>query len=139
MIHFSRVGHKLKSRAHRTRVLACFLHGAAERELDLVEAAGWVTQSGSRAWVAGCVIGKADPTRGNGAVVHFGRDGGHDHTGPLWPVHNTIVTPHVSPVVELSGEAARACLEGNLIWDKGRRRPGQSLAETRSAAKRGFV
>lgn len=139
VIHSSRVGHNLKSRAHRTRVLACFLHGAAERELDLVDAAGWTTQPGSDAWVAGCVIVKADPTRGNGAVVHFGQDGGQDHTGTLWLVHNTIVTPHVSPVVELSAPAARAWLEGNLIWDKGRRRPGQRLIETRGAAKRGFV
>ena len=85
------------------------------------------------------MIVKADPTRGNGAVVHFGQDGGQDHTGTLWLVHNTIVTPHVSPVVELSAPAARAWLEGNLIWDKGRRRPGQRLIETRGAAKRGFV
>ncbi|MCX7866017.1 MAG: right-handed parallel beta-helix repeat-containing protein [Limisphaera sp.] len=135
VIHSSRVGHNLKSRAHQTRVLGCYLYGAAERELDLVDAAGWTTRPGSHAWVVGCVIVKADPTRGNRAVVHFGQDGRHDHTGTLWLVHNTIVTPHVAPVVELSAPGTSAWLEGNVVWDGGRRRPGQRLVEVRSGAE----
>jgi len=32
-------------------------------------------------------------------VIHFGQDGGKEHNGILWLVHNTIVTPFISPVV----------------------------------------
>lgn len=134
VIHSSRVGHNLKSRAHRTQILGCYLHGAAERELDLVDAPDATTRPESHAWIVGCVIVKADDTRGNRAVVYFGQDGGQDHTGTLWLVHNTIVTPHVAPVAELSAPGVAAWLEGNVVWDGGRMRPGQRLVEARSGA-----
>ncbi|NGO39010.1 hypothetical protein G4L39_06315 [Limisphaera ngatamarikiensis] len=118
-ISHARTGHNLKSRAHRTLVLGCGLFEAAERELDLVDAAGWTTREGSDAWIAGCVIVKARNTAGNRGVIHFGRDGGHDRTGQLRLVYCTIVTPYAAPVVLLSSPGASAWLEGNVFGDAG--------------------
>lgn len=119
-VHSARTGHNLKSRAHRLWVLACYFHDAAERELDLVDAAGWTTRAGSDAVVAGCVLVKAVQTRGNREVIHFGQDGGHDRVGRLELLYNTVVSPHRAPVVILSAPGANAWLEGNVIWDMGR-------------------
>ncbi len=47
---------------------------------------------------------------------------------------NTIVTPFISPVVELSAPKASAELVGNLIWDGGQRQNGQKLIAVRAGA-----
>ena len=46
-------------------------------------------------------------------------------------MHNTIVTPFVSPVVDLSSAPARAVLIGNIIDDGGRLRRNQLLGDGR--------
>lgn len=64
-------------------------------------------------------------------MIHFGQDGGRDHDGTLYLVHNTIVTPFISPVVDLSSAKARAVLRGNILDDGGRTRNNQVLGDGR--------
>ncbi len=138
-VHSSLTGHNVKSRAHRTAVIACYVHDSANREFDLVDARGDTTAPGSDAVLAGNIIVKAPQCRGNRAVIHFGQDGGHDHTGTLYLVHNTIVTPYISPVVTLSAPGARAALYNNIVWNGGAEQHGQVLVDARgsSAGERG--
>ncbi|MFO1489760.1 MAG: right-handed parallel beta-helix repeat-containing protein [Kiritimatiellia bacterium] len=126
-VHSSLTGHNVKSRAHRTLVTACYIHDSANRELDLVDGKGDTTAPGSDAVLAGNIIVKNPECPGNRAVIHFGQDGGHEHDGTLYLIHNTIVTPFVSPVVQLSAPKARAQLFNNIVWDGGRHRNGQVL------------
>jgi len=132
----STTGHNVKSRAHYNRIEACFVHDAANREFDLVDAPGNTDVEGSHAVLLGNVIVKAGPPvmKGNRAVLHFGQDGGGDHRGTIHLVHNTIVTPYLSPVVELSAAGAEARLINNLLWDAGAGRKGQVLVAARAGA-----
>jgi hypothetical protein len=126
-VHSSLTGHNVKSRAHRTSVLACYIHDSANREFDLVDAQGDTTSPGSDAVLAGNLIVKARNCAGNRGVIHFGQDGGKEHDGTLYLIHNTIVTPFVTPVVTLSSGQARAQFFNNIVWDGGARQPGQQL------------
>jgi hypothetical protein len=138
-IHSSLTGHNVKSRAHRTTVLACYIHNAANRELDLVDAKGDTTVSGSDAVLAGNVIAKAQNCTGNRGVIHFGQDGGNDHNGALHLLHNTIVTRYIGPVVELSADMARVKLVNNIVWDGGANQRGQVLVSGRKSTEPGHV
>jgi hypothetical protein len=60
-------------------------------------------------------------------VIHFGQDGGGERNGTLYLIHNTIVTPFISPVVDLSSRDAKAELIGNIIDDGGKLRRNQVL------------
>jgi len=135
----ARTGHNLKSRAHRTRVWGSLLIGAAERELDLVDAAGWTDRPGSDVWVAGCVIVKAQVTRGNRGVVHFGRDGPADRMGQLWMLYNTVITPHAAPVVTISCPKASVWMEGNLFAGGGAASGRRLLVEVPGGPAEGRV
>ena len=126
-VHSSLTGHNVKSRAHRTQVFACYIHDSANREFDFVDAQGDTTVPDSDAVLAGNLIVKARRCTGNRGVIHFGQDGGQEHDGTLCLVHNTIVTPFVSPVVTLSSGKARTQLYNNIIWDGGARQRGQQL------------
>ncbi len=126
-VHSSLTGHNVKSRAHRTVVFACYVHDSANREFDLVDGKGDTTAAGSDAVLAGNIIVKAKGCAGNRAVIHFGQDGGNEHDGTLHLIHNTIVTPFISPVVHLSSAKARAQLVGNIVWDGGASQDGQVL------------
>jgi len=129
-VHSSLTGHNVKSRAHLTRVIACYIHDSSNREFDLVDAKGDTTAPLSDAVLAGNIIVKARNCRGNRAVIHFGQDGGNEHDGTIHLVHNTIVTPYISPVVHLSAGRARASLTNNIVWDGGQRQNAQKLIET---------
>lgn len=129
-IHHVRRGHNIKSRAHFTRVEYSYVHHSANREFDLVDATD-TTRPGSHAVLLGNIIVKDPQSQGNRAVVHFGQDGGREHDGTLYLVHNTIVTPFISPVVDLSSAKARSVLFGNIIDDGGRRRNNQVLGQAR--------
>lgn len=133
-IHGSVTGHNVKSRAHHTRVEYCYVHGAANREFDLVDAAETACPE-SHAVLLGNVIVKDPQCRGNRTVIHFGQDGGREHDGTLWLVANTIVTPFVAPVVDLSAPKAGARLVGNLVSDGGQRQSQQKLLGTRNGAR----
>ncbi len=126
-VHSSLTGHNIKSRAHKTIVHACYVHDSANREFDLVDAQGDTTTPGSDAVLAGNVIVKARHCSGNRGVIHFGQDGGKDHDGTLYLLHNTMVTPYVSPVVLLSSGKAHVQFFNNLIWDGGGQQSRQQL------------
>jgi len=135
-VHSSLTGHNVKSRAHRTQIFACYVHDSANREFDFVDAQGDTTAPDSDAVLAGNLIVKARHCAGNRGVIHFGQDGGREHDGTLYLVHNTIVTPFIAPVVTLSSDKARAQLYNNIIWDGGTRQRGQQLV---NAAKQTYA
>jgi len=133
-VHSSITGHNVKSRAHVTRVDYCYIHDSANREFDLVDARGDTTAAGSDAVLVGNIIVKDPKCEGNRTVIHFGQDGGNEHDGTLWLVHNTIVTPFVSPVADLSAAKAGAKLVNNIIWDGGSGQRNQELVKLSKAA-----
>jgi hypothetical protein len=113
-VHHSLTGHNVKSRAHVTRVEYSFIHDSANREFDLVDDEE-TAQPESHAILVGNLIVKAKEMEGNKAVIHFGQDGGGEHDGTLFLVHNTIVTPYETPVITLSAPAAKARAIGNVV------------------------
>jgi len=131
-VHSSLTGHNVKSRPHLTRVIDCFIHDSAAREIDLVDEAGNTDLPGSDALVLGNVIVKSKDNLSNHTVVHFGQDVGHDRTGTIYLAHNTIVTPFISPVVDLSTPHVRACFIDNLVWDGGSGQKNQLLVKNRT-------
>lgn len=133
-VYSSLTGHNVKSRAHHNRVEYCYIHDSANREFDLVDAAD-TARPESHAVLLGNIIVKDPNCGGNRGVIHFGQDGGKEHDGTLHLLFNTIVTPFLSPVVELSAPKAKAQLTGNLVWDGGRRQNEQKLIAARAGAK----
>lgn len=133
-IYGSLTGHNVKSRAHHTWVECCYIHDSANRELDLVDAAE-TSLPESHALLWGNVIAKNPRCAGNRGVIHFGQDGGKGRDGTAFLYFNTIVTPFISPVVELSTPGAQVRMIGNLISDGGSRQTGQSLIGMRGDAK----
>jgi len=133
-VHSSLTGHNVKSRAHHTLVQYCYVHHSANREFDLVDAAE-TARPQSHAVLMGNVVVKDPKCPGNRAVIHFGQDGGRQHDGTAYLVFNTIVTPFISPVLELSAPKANAHLVGNLVSDGGTRQNGQKIAAARGGAK----
>ncbi len=132
-IHHSLTGHNVKSRAHFTRVEYSFVHDSANREFDLVDAAE-TERPASDALIMGCIVAKDPECRGNRGVIHFGQDGGKPHDGTLYLVHSSIVSPFVSPLIELSSPPARAQLTGNVVSDGGVPQNGQAVAGSRGGA-----
>ncbi len=132
-VHSSLTGHNVKSRAHHTRVEYSCIHDSANREFDLVDNTD-TERSDSHAVLIGNVIVKDPKCRGNKGLIHFGQDGGREHDGTLYLVHNTIVTPFISPLVELSAKRAKARMVGNLVSDGGIKQGGQQVARARNGA-----
>ena len=128
-VHSSLTGHNVKSRAHRTEVLYCFIHDSANREFDLVDAQGDTTAPNSDAFLVGNIIVKAKNGEGNHSVIQFGADVGHEHDGTVYVDHNTIVTPYISPVVALSAPKAKVCFTRNIVWDAGSGQKGQKIVD----------
>ena len=132
-VHHSLTGHNVKSRAHHTRVEYCYIHDSANREFDLVDAAD-TERPESHAVILGCIVVKDPQSKGNKTVLHFGQDGGREHDGTVTLAFNTIQTPFISPVVELSTSKAHARLVGNLVTDGGRRQANQMILKVRNGA-----
>jgi hypothetical protein len=133
-VHSSLTGHNVKSRAHHTRLEWCWIHDSANREIDFVDAADTAAPD-SHAVIVGCILAKASPCEGNRETIHFGQDGGKEHDGTLFLVHNTIVSPYVSAVVTLSAPKARCRMAGNLVCDGGAGQKNQVLAAARGGAE----
>ncbi len=133
-IYASLTGHNVKSRAHQTWVEYCYVHDSANREFDLVDAVD-TARPDSDAVIMGCVIAKAPECAGNRGVVHFGQDGGGEHDGGLYLVHNSIIQPFISPLVTLSSRSARAQIVGNVVSDGGARQYNQRIVGTSGGAQ----
>jgi hypothetical protein len=133
-VHHSLTGHNVKSRAHSTRVEYCYIHHSANREFDLVEAAE-TTRPESDAVVLGCIIVKDPRCPGNHGVIHFGQDGGKAHNGTLYLAFDTIVTPFVSPLVDLSTSGAKADFVGDIVSSGGAKQAGLTVAAVRGGAE----
>jgi hypothetical protein len=132
-VHSSLTGHNVKSRAHHTRIQYCYVHHSSNREFDLVDGAD-TARPESHAVLVGNIIVKDPQCPGNRGVIHFGQDGGKEHDGTIHLLLNTIVTPHISPVLELSAANAKARLLGNLVSNGGVRQRGQRLLAVRGGA-----
>ncbi len=132
-LHSPLTGQNVKSRAHYNRVEYSYIHHSANREFDLVHARETAYPE-SHAVLLGNIIGKDPRCRGNKGVIHFGAEGGGQHDGTLYLVHNTIVTPFITPVIELSASRAKAIHHGNQIHVTHRRQNNQVLAAARHGA-----
>ena len=131
-------GHNVKSRAHLNYIIDCHIHSSANREFDLVDAAGATDVPGSDSFLIGNLIEKDPKSTGNKAVVHFGRDGNAPHNGTVWLIGNTIRTPFISPVVDVSSGDGVVFL-ANEIDDTGARQRGVlvSLRDQMTASGKG--
>ncbi len=120
-IHDALTGHNLKSRAHYTLVQYCSIHDSANREMDFVDA--WDTERPySNVVLIGNVIRKSKAAKGNRTVIHFGIEQGK-RDGTIYLIHNDIVTPFVSPVVQISSPMTSAQLFSNQIECVGQSHP----------------
>ena len=107
-------GHNLKSRAHLLFVEDCVIRHSANRELDIVDGVGDTDIAGSDAVLLRNKIIKHPDCRGNGNVIHFGRDGAAERIGTLHAVSNLIVSAYITPVIDLSSRV-EARLEYNTF------------------------
>lgn len=128
-IHTTVTGHNIKSRAHRTVIMACFIHDSAHRELDLVDAEGDTDVPDSDVVLAGNIIVKAQTGSGNRQVIHFGRDGHSQRNGTLYLLHNTIISPFGTPLIHVSSPTAQVRMFNNIVWDGGQTGVRQQLLE----------
>jgi len=120
-IDHSLTGHNLKSRAHFTLVKYCAISSSSNRELDFVEA--WDTRRpNSNAVLIGNVIQKATDSSGNRTVIHFGQENGR-RDGAIFLINNTIKTPYVSAVLDLSAPTVSARLVNNVIENTDQAKP----------------
>ncbi|MDE2125754.1 MAG: right-handed parallel beta-helix repeat-containing protein [Armatimonadetes bacterium] len=117
----SLTGHNLKSRAHFIKVEYCFIHDAANRELDLVEDNA-TARPNSNALLLGNLIVKDPACSGNRVVIQFGRETGM-RTGTVYLINNTIITPFVSAVVSITSPGCTARLYNNIICNQTSSRP----------------
>lgn len=131
-IHHATGGHNIKSRARFTLIEASYIHSAKNREIDLVDSA--MTSVGgirrglpSGAVLISNVIVKDPQTQGNRAVIHFGQDGQHTRVGTLYLLHNTIISPFISPIVDLSSKGVGVVMINNIFDDGPARANAQNL------------
>jgi len=134
----SLTGHNVKSRAHNTIVMACYVHDSANREFDLVDA-GDTAAPNSDAAIVGCVIVKSTHGNGNHAVIHFGQDGGKEHDGTIWLANNTILTQYVSAVLTLDAPKTRSRWLNNIVCDPTGKQANQVLLNAKGSSANDVV
>lgn len=116
-------GHNIKSRAYLNAIIGNRIAHSANRECDLVDAVGTTNVPGSDSFLINNIIEKDPKCSGNKAVLHFGRDGNAAHNGTMWLIGNTIRSPFISPVVEVSSGNGVVFID-NEIDDVGTRQKG---------------
>lgn len=117
LIENSTDGHNLKSRTHQLLVEGCTIRNSANRECDIVDAKGTTDRPNSFAFFMGCVIAKDINCPGNRTVIQFGQDGGNDRDGTCWFLQCTIMSPFISPIVDLSSSKSKTAFANTLIVD----------------------
>lgn len=128
-------GHNVKSRAHLTTILYCRIHDSANREIDLVDQAAHTTIPHSDAYLIGNVIVKDPACQGNRSVIHFGNDGKTDRIGTLYLLHNNIVTPFQSPIVDLSAPNVELQMVNCIVADPTSLTTNHNLTALHNGAK----
>lgn len=127
-IRNSTTGHNLKSRAHYLLVDYCWIHDAANREIDLPEA--WDTERpNSNAVLIGNQIIKDPKCTGNRGVIHFGQEKG-TRNGSLYMFGNIVFTPFASPVILVTSPGAAVVAKSNYFLN-----PEQSKADIWTSTK----
>jgi hypothetical protein len=132
-VYGSLTGHNIKSRAHYNRIEYSYIHHSSNREFDLVDGKE-TSEPNSHSVLIGNIIVKDPKCKGNKGVIHFGQDGGKAHNGTVTLIHNTILTPHLSSVLELSAAGASAELYNNIIDSAGSNQKRQTLIGVRKGA-----
>lgn len=115
-------GHNFKSRAHFNLIRYNYIHDSANRELDLVDASD-TSRPNSHSVLLGNLIVKKANTNGNRGTVHFGQDGGGNHDGTIYFINNTVVTPYLSPVLQLTASQGKARFVNNVIFNSAQSAP----------------
>jgi hypothetical protein len=131
-IFSSLTGHNVKSRAHQTEIRDCTVHDSENREFDFVDAAE-TGFPGSDAVLVGNTISKMTNCPGNRGVIHFGQDTGKPRDGTLRLEGNTIRTPFVTPVIQLSAPDTRVVLDANTFLNSGKQQSGQILVDAKKS------
>lgn len=117
-IAYSVTGHNVKSRARSNTFIDNFVHDAANREFDIVDAQGNTDVSGGKTLFLRNKIVKNPNCSGNRGVIHFGKDGTANQLGAIILIENTIITPFISPVLDVSA-GTQAELTDNVVEDAG--------------------
>ena len=99
-IRNSLTGHNVKSRAHYTRIQECYIHDAANREIDLPESSDTIRPNSNAVIISSRII-KDPQCAGNHGVIQFGQEKG-TRNGTLFLLNNIIVTPFASPIVQVT-------------------------------------
>lgn len=112
-LHSPLTGHNFKSRAHVNWIEFCYIHDSLNREFDLVDSAE-TTAPESHSVLIGNVIVKS-PSCANHDVIQFGQDGGKEHHGTLYLVHNTVLASGKSMFIDLSAGKTGVRMYDNII------------------------
>ncbi|MBX7133335.1 MAG: hypothetical protein K1X67_11725 [Fimbriimonadaceae bacterium] len=115
-------GHNFKSRAHFNLIRYNYIHDSANREIDLVDASETARPNSHSVLLGNLIVKKAN-TDGNRGTVHFGQDGGGQHSGTLYLINNTIVTPYLSPVLLMTASQGKARFVNNVIFNSAQSAP----------------
>ena len=131
-IFSSLTGHNVKSRAHRIEIRDCKIHDSNNREIDLVDSIE-TEAPGSDAIITGCTITKDTQCPGNHGVINFGREVRFERDGTLRLEDNTISTPFVTSVVQLSSPQSRVVFNRNTVVSSGSQKTGMVLIDAKTS------
>lgn len=126
-------GHNLQSRTRSLLVEGCIIRHSANRECDIVDAAGVTDRAGGIVLFVGCVIVKDPHCPGDRGVIHVGQDGGGNRLATCWLLHCTIIHPFSTAVVELSAPGAELALLNTIVADPTGGGHGRTLVQRRGA------
>jgi hypothetical protein len=137
-VNNSLTGHNVKSRAHFNRIEYSYIHDSANREFDLVDGKD-TTVAGSHSVLIGNLIVKDSKCKGNRGTIHFGQDGGKAHNGDLYLIHNTIISPFISTIVQIDHAQAGLKAHGNIFHDNFSNQNNMNLLSLVKGAKEAAV
>lgn len=112
-IHHSLTGHNLKSRAHFLMVEECYIHDAANREIDLPEAEETKVTNSNVVIISSRIVKDPNCT-GNRGVIHFGQEK-PSRVGTLYLFNNVIVSPYASPFILVTSDLCSLDIKGNVF------------------------
>ena len=129
-VHSPITGHNFKSRAHFNWIEFCYIHDSLNREFDLVDSSETAVPDSHTVLLGNLIV--KDPNSANHDVIHFGQDGGKEHNGVIYLIHNTILATTRAMLLDLSAPKASARLIGNVIDGGGTLINARNGADARS-------